>query len=134
MDYSILRSKYVSETNACADTLGRLEEEKYQVIARLAELDDDYCTELEKLGIKEGGKVEVKFPEDDMSKFSAIDETIPIQGYIEEIRMFSNGNIELQVSLPGQRGQRLKRVKDFYTGVKLEWVTVLPDNYNFGEG
>jgi hypothetical protein len=124
MDYSILKAEYVSENNACINTLGRLEEEKYQVIAKMAELDHDYELELENLGLRKGGKVEVRFP----------NETDLIRGYIEEVEIFLNGNVELQVHLPGQRGQRLKRAKDFYTGVKAEWVTILPDDYNFGEG
>ena len=122
MDYSILKAEYVSETNACINTLGRLEEEKYQVIAKMAELDHDYDTKLENLGLRKGGKVEVRFP----------NETDLIRGYIEEVKVFSNGNVELQVHLPGQRGQRLKRAKDFYTGVKAVWVTILPDDYIFG--
>ena len=122
MDYSILKAEYVSETNACINTLGRLEEEKYQVIAKMAELDHDYDTKLENLGLRKGGKVEVRFP----------NETDLIRGYIEEVKVFSNGNVELQVHLPGQRGQRLKKAKDFYTGVKVEWVTILPDDYIFG--
>jgi hypothetical protein len=122
MDYSHLQSLYESERNACINTLGRLEEEKYQVIAKMAELDHDYDTELENLGLRKGGKVEVRFP----------NETDLIRGYIEEVKVFSNGNVELQVHLPGQRGQRLKKAKDFYTGVKAEWVTILPDDYIFG--
>jgi len=139
MDYSILKAKYVSEINACDKTLERLEEERYQVISRMAELDHDYDTKLENLGLKEGGKVEVRFP----------NETDLIRGYIEEVKVFSNGNVELRVHLPGQRGQRLfsngnvelqvhlpgqrlKRAKDFYTGVKAEWVTILADDYIFG--
>jgi hypothetical protein len=122
MDYSILKAEYVSAINACDKTLERLEEEKYQVIARMAELDHDYDTKLENLGLRKGGKVEVRFP----------NETDLIRGYIEEVKVFSNGNVELQVHLPGQRGQRLKKAKDFYTGVKAEWVTILPDDYIFG--
>jgi hypothetical protein len=122
MDYSILKAEYVSESNACINTLGRLEEEKYQVIARMAEIDHDYNTELENLGLRKGGKVEVRFP----------NETDLIRGYIEEVEVFSNGNVVLQVHLPGQRGQRLKKAKDFYTGVKAEWVTILPDDDDFG--
>jgi hypothetical protein len=122
MDYSILKAEYVSAINACDKTLERLEEERYQVISMMAELDHDYELELENLGLRKGGKVEVRFP----------NETDLIRGYIEEVKVFSNGNVELQVHLPGQRGQRLKKAKDFYTGVKVEWVTILPDDYIFG--
>ena len=122
MDYSILKAEYVSAINACDKTLERLEEERYQVISMMAELDHDYELELENLGLRKGGKVEVRFP----------NETDLIRGYIEEVEVCSNGNVELQVHLPGQRGQRLKKAKDFYTGVKAEWVTILPDDYIFG--
>jgi hypothetical protein len=43
------------------------------------------------------------------------------------------GNVVLTVTLPGRGGKRLKRLKpqSIYTGIKPEWVTVLPDDFIF---
>ena len=135
MDYSQLKTKYVAKKESFKEMLEDLELKKRQTEAEIQQLENDYAGILASMGLKEGGKVEVNFPEDDMSEFSAIDKNIPVQGYIENIQVFPYGNVEIHVSLPGQRGQRLKQIKlrRLYTGVKAEWVTILSDDHVFGE-
>lgn len=125
MDSSQLRIKYKNETTICLNEIERLEIEIKQIREIMTEVRNEYLKAIENLGLKEGAKVKITFPDDGVEVF----------GYIHRIEIFETGNVELFVSLPSEKtGKRLKRVKDFYTGVKLEWVTVLPDNYNFGEG
>lgn len=137
MDYSHLRVQYENETTICLETIERLEREKEESIARITKVRNKYFKAIENLGLKEGAKVRVDFPEDKYHPESSI------YGYIESVNIITTlrnlrGWVELAVALPGRGGKRLKTVKphsnSYYTRVKAEWVTVLPDNYNFGEG
>lgn len=135
MDYSHLQNLYESEMNACGKTLENLAQQKQQVITRMADVKDEYCKSLQNLGIKKGAKVRIDFPEDKRQFKSSI------YGYIEEVKIIEVlGNVELTVVLPDKEGKRLKKSDSFcqyrgsfYTGIKPEWVTILPDDYNFVE-
>lgn len=127
---STLKALYVSETNACAETLEILARQKYQVMMRKNEVRDEYYKSLQNLGLKEGAKVRVDFPEGQLES--------SIYGYIEEVKIIEVlGNVVLTVVLPDKEGKRLKKSDSFCqyrgsfcTGIKPEWVTILPDDFS----
>jgi hypothetical protein len=130
MDYSHLRAQYENETTICLKTIERLRQEKEEAIARMTKVRNEYFRAIENLGLKEGAKVRVDFPEDKYRPASSI------YGYIESIKIFIDvrGFLELTVTLPGRGGKRLKTVKphsnSYYSGIKPEWVTILPDDFS----
>ena len=130
MDYSHLRAQYENETTICLKTIERLRQEKEEAIARMTKVRNEYFRAIENLGLKEGAKVRVDFPEDKYRPASSI------YGYIESIKIFIDvrGFLELTVALPGRGGKRLKTVKphsnSYYSGIKPEWVTILPDDFS----
>lgn len=125
MDYSQFKTKYKSKKEGFDKKLESLELEKRETELAIQQLENDYAKILASMGLKEGAKVKVRFPDEGT-----------ISGYIHLIKIFDSGNVELFVSLPSITGKRLKRVtpysNSYYTGIKPEWVTILPDDYNFG--
>lgn len=146
MDYSQPKIEYLSEVSAYIETLEILEEQKNEVKKKIRDVREKYLETTKNLGIKEGKKVRVDFPESEQYRMevrlrsnSSIHSRPPIQsvstiyGYIEAVTFFDNsGNLKLTVTLPTKEGKRLRKLKpqSIYTGIKPEWVTVLPDDFN----
>ena len=144
MNYSQPKIEYLSELSAYIKKLEILEEQKNEVKKKIRDVREKYLETTKNLGIKEGKKVRVDFPEAEQyrmdvrlrSNSSTLNSiTSTIYGYIESVTFFEDsGNLKLTVTLPGRMGQRLKRpnIAGTYTGINPKWVTILPDDYIFG--